>query len=100
MTASLSATPSPPPWHHHIGLAFASGLAATTTIVHMLSAGDHIVSMDDLYGGTNRYLSKVACRMGISTSFVDAVDPQKVADAITDKTRVRGCGCGGGGDGV
>ena len=58
----------------------------------MLSAGDHIVSMDDLYGGTNRYLSKVACRMGINTSFVDAVDPQKVADAITDKTRVRGGG--------
>ena len=70
-------------------MAFASGLAATTTIVHMLSAGDHIVSMDDLYGGTNRYLSKVACRMGITTTFVDAVDPQKVAAAITDKTRVR-----------
>ena len=79
-------------------MAFASGLAATTTIVHMLSAGDHIVSMDDLYGGTNRYLSKVACRMGITTTFVDAVDPQKVAAAITDKTRVRmEDGWGGGG---
>ncbi|KAF0311425.1 Cystathionine gamma-lyase [Amphibalanus amphitrite] len=70
------------------GMAFASGLAATTTIVHMLSSGDHIVSMDDLYGGTNRYLSKVACRMGVQATFVDASDPQKVADAITDKTRL------------
>jgi len=70
------------------GMAFCSGLAATTAIVHMLNTGDHIVSMDDLYGGTNRYLNKVASRMGISTSFVDATDPQKVADAITNKTKL------------
>lgn len=70
------------------GMSFSSGLATTTTIVHLLSSGDHIVSMDDLYGGTNRYLSKVACRMGITTTFVDAVNPQKVADAITEKTRL------------
>ncbi|XP_037086312.1 cystathionine gamma-lyase-like [Pollicipes pollicipes] len=70
------------------GMAFASGLAATTTIVHMLSSGDHIVSMDDLYGGTNRYLTKVASRMGIETTFVDAVNTQHVADAIKDSTRL------------
>lgn len=38
------------------GLTFASGLGATTTIVSLLSNGDHIVSSDDLYGGTNRLL--------------------------------------------
>ncbi len=36
-------------------MAFASGLAATTAITHLLSAGDHIISHDDIYGGTNRY---------------------------------------------
>ena len=40
-------------------LAFSSGLAATSTITHLLKSGDHIVCMDDLYGGTNRYFRKV-----------------------------------------
>jgi len=70
------------------GMAFSSGLAATTTIVHLLSAGDHVVSMDDLYGGTNRYLRQVASRMNIKTSFVDATDPKNVADAINENTRL------------
>jgi cystathionine beta-lyase/cystathionine gamma-synthase len=41
------------------GLCFASGLGATTAIVHLLYSGDHIVSVDDLYGGTYRYFNKV-----------------------------------------
>ena len=47
-------------------MAFASGLSATTTIVHLLKAGDHIVSADDIYGGTNRYVYFYLC---LSTSF-------------------------------
>lgn len=43
-------------------MAFASGLAATTTITHLLSSGDHIIAMDDLYGGTNRYFRNIASR--------------------------------------
>jgi len=70
------------------GYTFGSGLAATTTIVHMLSAGDHIVSMDDLYGGTNRYLRKVADRMNIKTTFVDATDPKNVENAIQENTKL------------
>lgn len=70
------------------GLTFASGLAASTTIVHLLSAGDHIVSMDDLYGGTNRYLRKVADRMNIKTTFVDATNPENVEKAIQENTKV------------
>ena len=69
-------------------MAFASGLAASTSIVHMLSAGDHIVSMDDLYGGTNRYLRKVAERMNITTTFVDATVPENVEKAIQENTKV------------
>jgi cystathionine gamma-lyase len=34
-----------------LGLLFASGLAATTTVTHLLSAGDHVIAMDDVYGG-------------------------------------------------
>jgi len=70
------------------GFAFASGLATSTSIVHMLNAGDHIVSMDDLYGGTNRYLRKVAERMNIHTTFVDATDPENVASAIRENTKL------------
>lgn len=67
---------------------FASGLAATTAITTMLSAGDHIVSMDDLYGGTNRYFRHVASRMNIETSFVDATVPERVAAAIRPNTKM------------
>eukprot|EP01095_Lingulamoeba_sp_RSL-Kostka_P005065 TRINITY_DN16428_c0_g1_i1.p1 TRINITY_DN16428_c0_g1~~TRINITY_DN16428_c0_g1_i1.p1 ORF type:complete len:417 (-),score=174.38 TRINITY_DN16428_c0_g1_i1:215-1384(-) len=42
------------------GLAFASGLAATATLLHLLKSGDEIIAMDDMYGGTNRYFHKVA----------------------------------------
>jgi len=69
-------------------ITFASGLAATSTITHLLKAGDHVVAMDDLYGGTNRYFRKVASNLGIETSFVDATDPKKVAEAIKPNTRM------------
>ena len=69
-------------------MTFASGLAATTAITHLLSAGDHIVSMDDVYGGTNRYFRQVAARMNIQTTFVDATDPQKLDGAIRDNTKM------------
>jgi cystathionine gamma-lyase len=55
------------------GLAFASGLAATSTILQLLSAGDHVVACDDLYGGTFRLFDKVYRRMGMSFSHVDPV---------------------------
>ena len=70
------------------GLTFSSGLATSTTIISLLSAGDHIVSMDDLYGGTNRFLRKIADRMNIKTTFVDARDPENVEKAIQENTKV------------
>ena len=55
------------------GLAFASGLAATSTVLQLLSAGDHVVACDDLYGGTFRLFDKVYRRMGMTFSHVDPV---------------------------
>ena len=71
-----------------LGLAFASGMAATSTIMAMLSAGDHIVSANDLYGGTYRVFTKVFTRLGLSFDFVDARDPQNVVEAINDNTKM------------
>lgn len=53
------------------GLAFASGLAATTTILSLLKNSDHIVAVDDLYGGTYRLLEKVVRNWGVTTTYVD-----------------------------
>ena len=56
------------------GIAFASGCAATTTLLHLLEAGDHVVSGDDVYGGTYRLFDKVFGDVGIDFSFVDMTD--------------------------
>ena len=53
------------------GYAFASGLAATDTLIHLLDSGDHVVCSDDVYGGTFRIFDKVFKRLGLSFSFVD-----------------------------
>ncbi len=55
------------------GLAFASGLAATSTVLQLLSAGDHVLAGDDLYGGSFRLFDKVYRRLGLSFSYVDPV---------------------------
>jgi len=71
------------------GMCFSSGLGATTSIVHMLKAGDHIISIDDVYGGTNRYFSKVATKFGIKLSFCDmTADPEKLREAMTPETKL------------
>lgn len=71
------------------GLAFSSGLGATTVLTQMLSTGDHLISCDDVYGGTNRMFSKVTSRMGITVDFVDATNLDNVKKAIKPNTRVR-----------
>lgn len=55
-------------------LAFASGLAAETAVLLLLSAGDHVIGGDDCYGGTYRLFTKVFARHGISFDFVDTRD--------------------------
>ncbi|MBL8785241.1 MAG: cystathionine gamma-synthase [Deltaproteobacteria bacterium] len=70
------------------GLAFASGCAATSTIMHLLSAGDHIISGDDVYGGTFRLFDKVWSRAGLSYTFVDLTDPDAVLAAVRPNTKM------------
>ncbi len=53
---------------------FASGLAAVDTLLHTLSAGDHVVASQDLYGGCYRQFTKVWSRFGVTFSLVDATD--------------------------
>ncbi|MHC4991309.1 MAG: trans-sulfuration enzyme family protein [Planctomycetota bacterium] len=73
----------------HGGFAFASGMAAEATILDLLESGDHIVAMDDLYGGTYRLLSRVRERSaGLDVTYVDMTDPQRVRDAMTERTRM------------
>lgn len=63
------------------GLAFASGLAATSTILQLLDAGDHVVAGDDLYGGTFRLFDKVYRRLGMSFSYADPVGGAAAVEA-------------------
>ena len=70
------------------GLAFASGMAATANILYLLTAGDHVVAADDLYGGTFRLFDKVMRRFGIDFDFVDMTDPETVAEAMRPNTRM------------
>ncbi|MCC7433251.1 MAG: cystathionine gamma-synthase [Methanoregulaceae archaeon] len=69
-------------------LVFASGLSSIDAVLNTLSAGDHIVAGDDLYGGTYRLFTKVAERRGLQFSFVRAQDPQAVEAAMTDRTKL------------
>jgi cystathionine beta-lyase/cystathionine gamma-synthase len=70
------------------GLAFASGLAAETTVALMLSAGDHVICGDDVYGGTFRLFDKIFKRQGLAFDFVDTSDTDRVAAAIRPETRL------------
>ncbi len=70
------------------GFAFASGCAATSTILHMLQSGDQVISGDDLYGGSLRIFERVFKQMGIQFTYVDSTDVKNVAKVITKKTKL------------
>ena len=70
------------------GIAFASGLAATDTMAKLLSAGDHVVCGEGVYGGTYRLFSQVLSRMGVEITFVDSGDLDQVRDAMRDTTKL------------
>ncbi len=72
------------------GMAFSSGLAAaTTTILSLLKAGEHMIAFDDLYGGTRRLFSELFSKnYNIGISYVDARDKQNVIDALQSNTRL------------
>jgi cystathionine beta-lyase/cystathionine gamma-synthase len=71
------------------GFAFASGLAAMSTILELLNSGDHVIASDDLYGGTFRLFERVRKRSaGLAFSFVDMSDPASVRAAVQPNTRM------------
>ena len=70
------------------GLAFASGLAATDGVLHLLEAGDHVLASDDVYGGTFRIFDKVFRRHGLSFDYVDMSDARNVERALRPRTRL------------
>jgi cystathionine beta-lyase/cystathionine gamma-synthase len=70
------------------GFCFASGLAATNTLLQTLSAGDHVVAGHNLYGGTFRIMDKVLRRLGLGFSFIPTDDPAAVERAFLPATRM------------
>lgn len=70
------------------GLALASGLAATATLLYLFQPGDHVLVADDVYGGTFRLFQRVLARYGLSFSFVDMRDPEAPRRALRDETRL------------
>ncbi|MCC7513039.1 MAG: cystathionine gamma-synthase [Anaerolineae bacterium] len=72
----------------NFGLAFASGLAATDTVLRLLDSGAHVLAGNDVYGGTFRLFDKVLRRFSLDFTFADTTDPESVADALTPSTRL------------
>ena len=74
------------------GYAFASGLAATSTVLEMFDTGSHVVCMDDVYGGTYRLFERVRRRSaGLDFDFVDLGDMDALAAAVKPNTRMIWC---------
>ena len=70
------------------GFAFASGSAATATVLHLLNAGEHVLASDDLYAGSVRLFDRVFAKQGIAFDYVDMTDSQALAAALRPQTRL------------
>src|SRR5437867_49702 len=73
------------------GLAFSSGMAATTTVLMLLRKGDHVVACDDSYGGVYRLFEEVLREYGLQFSYVDARNVENVEKAVRKNTRISSC---------
>mgnify|MGYP006262515237 FL=1 len=72
-----------------VGFGFSSGVAAISACVELLSPGDHVIAMNDLYGGTVRLFNEIkTISQGIEVTYVDMSDMQNVLEAKTDKTKM------------
>src|SRR5690606_26691140 len=69
------------------GFAFGSGMAAITTVMMLLHAGEHVILTDDVYGGSYRLMTKVLNRFELNHTFVDTSKPANVEDAIQSNTK-------------
>lgn len=72
----------------HAGFACATGMAAIATVLHLLKSGDHVISGDDIYGGTFRLFESVMSRFGIEVSFVCLRDKTALEAAVRPNTRM------------
>ncbi|MEE9559150.1 MAG: PLP-dependent aspartate aminotransferase family protein [Acidiferrobacterales bacterium] len=70
------------------GVSFASGMAAVDGCMKLLSAGDHVVCSDDVYGGVSRHFNSVLARYGMSFTYVDSSDTNAVREAIGPETKM------------
>lgn len=69
-------------------MAFSSGMAAITTLLKLLRAGDHVLVSDDLYGGTYRLFSNIYTQYGLEFDYVDLTDPDVLAASFEPNTRL------------
>ena len=72
----------------HSGFAFATGLAAIDSVLRLLSVGDEIVAVDDIYGGAYRLFTHVYEKLGIKVNYVDTTEVENVANAVSNKTKL------------
>ncbi|WP_283637266.1 trans-sulfuration enzyme family protein [Aquaticitalea lipolytica] len=72
----------------HSGFAFATGLAAIDAVLKLLSAGDEIIAVDDIYGGAYRLFTHVYEKLGVKVHYVDTTDAENVANKISSKTKL------------
>src|SRR6184192_4022638 len=70
------------------GFAFGSGLAALDAALKLLSAGDHVVCGENVYGGSHRQMTLVWARLGFEFTFVDAAETANIAAAVTPRTKM------------
>jgi cystathionine beta-lyase/cystathionine gamma-synthase len=70
------------------GFAFATGMAAETTVMHLLKTGDHVISADDIYGGTYRLFKDVMPAFGLEFTFVRMDDRKTIEEAVKPNTRM------------
>jgi cystathionine gamma-lyase len=70
------------------GFAFASGCVGATTVMHLLSQGDHVVCCDDMYGGTYRLFEQVIKGNGIEFTYADLSDPDQLSQALRPNTKM------------
>jgi cystathionine gamma-lyase len=70
------------------GFAFASGMGCLDSIMKLFRSGDHVICGENVYGGTFRLFDKILQHLGLSFTYVDTRDPQRVADAVSPATRL------------
>ena len=70
------------------GICFSSGMSAVDSVLKLLKSGDHVVCSDDVYGGVSRHFNQVLVQYGITFTYVDSSNPEKVKNAIKDNTKL------------